>query len=184
MSASVVGYSRFQAIVTAKPLNGIGPPVLPEPIYPSPYEKRDIRFQNGKRTRGLDAAGSKQGVKKTKRIAEDDGGSTREVSNNLLNSRFSAHSFSPLRVTRLASNSWRLYGCVSNKGRQLNSMGCTTSQIPNNYPTNHEYNWWHTKSGRLLGIALRAYIVFFVEVMPTNKSTFQSERSSTICKWT
>ncbi|KIM39241.1 hypothetical protein M413DRAFT_447192 [Hebeloma cylindrosporum] len=78
MSASAVGFSRFQAIVTAKPLNGIGPPVLPEPIYPSPYEKWEVRFQNGKRTRELDDAGSKQAAKKTKRITEDDGGSTKE----------------------------------------------------------------------------------------------------------
>lgn len=130
MSASAVGYSRFQAIVTAKPLNGIGPPVLPEPIYPSPYKKHEVRFQNGKRSRELDDAGSKQGVKKTKRIAEDDGGSTREVRNNLLNYCFPAdmrHSFSPLRATRLARNSWRLYACVSNKAQELSFMGCTTS---------------------------------------------------------
>jgi len=86
MSVSTIGYSRFQAIVTAKPLNGIGPPVLPEPIYPSPHEKWAPRFQNGKRSRELDDAGSKQGVKKAKRISGDDGGSSREVSNNFFES--------------------------------------------------------------------------------------------------
>ena len=128
MSASAVGYSRFQAIVTAKPLNGIGPPVLSEPIHPNPYE--ELRFQNGKRSRELDDAGSKQGAKKTKRIAEDDGGSAREVSNSSSNSCSSAdirQSFSPLRVTRVVRNSWRRYANVSKKAQQLCFMGCTTS---------------------------------------------------------
>ena len=186
MSVSAVGYSRFQAIVTAKPLNGIGPPVLPEPIYPSPHEKWEPRFQNGKRSRELDDAGSKQGMKKAKRTSGDDGGSIREVSANLLNpcpSTDIRHSFSPLRVTRLAKNSWRLYGCVSKKPRQLSFTGCTTSLIPN-YLTNHKYKWWRTKSGRLLGIDLREYIVKYLFVPTTNKSMFQSERPSTIHEWT
>ena len=86
MSAtSVVGYSRFQAIVTAKPLNGVGPPVLQEPIFPSSYEKWGVRPQNGKRSRELDDAGSKKGAKKVKRTSEDDAGSSKEVSWNLLN---------------------------------------------------------------------------------------------------
>jgi hypothetical protein len=88
MSAtSVVGYSRFQAIVTAKPLNGFGPPVLPEPIYPSPSEKWGVPPQNGKRSRELDNAGSKKGVKQVKRTSEDGGG--KEVIRNLLNPFFS-----------------------------------------------------------------------------------------------
>jgi len=86
MSAtSVVGYSRFQAIVTAKPLNGFGPPVLPEPICPSSSEKWVVRPHNGKRSRELDDTGSKKGANKVKRTSEDDGASNREVSRNLLN---------------------------------------------------------------------------------------------------
>ncbi|KAF8963149.1 hypothetical protein BDZ97DRAFT_1662073 [Flammula alnicola] len=80
MSAPAV-VSRFHAIVTAKPLDSTGPPVLPpEPVYrPNPYEPWGVRFQNGKRTRDSNADAGPSTVKKaTKRMSEDEGASSRE----------------------------------------------------------------------------------------------------------
>lgn len=66
-------FSRFHAIVAAKPLHGFGPPVIERHI---PYEPWGIRFHTGKRKR--DTPGVSMANKAVKR--DHEGNLTREVS--------------------------------------------------------------------------------------------------------
>jgi hypothetical protein len=66
--------SRFHAIVAAKPLHGIGPPVIEPHI---PHEPWSVRFHTGKRKRDTPGVVSVAN-KAVKR--EHEGNSTREVS--------------------------------------------------------------------------------------------------------
>lgn len=66
--------SRFHAIVAAKPLHGIGPPVIEQRNIP--YEPWAVRFHTGKRKR--DAPGISTANKAIKR--DHEGNLTREVS--------------------------------------------------------------------------------------------------------
>ncbi|KDR78681.1 hypothetical protein GALMADRAFT_1262756 [Galerina marginata CBS 339.88] len=70
---TMVGFSRFHAIVTARPLNGSGPPVIPEDAYRhATYEPWGVRLQNGKRTREQSDAGPSRVKKVAKRRSEDE----------------------------------------------------------------------------------------------------------------
>ena len=66
--------SRFHAIVAAKPLHGIGPPVIERHI---PHEPWSVRFHTGKRKRETPGVVS-MANKAVKR--DHEGNSTREVS--------------------------------------------------------------------------------------------------------
>ncbi|KAF8813500.1 hypothetical protein BYT27DRAFT_7220415 [Phlegmacium glaucopus] len=66
------GFSRFHAIVSAKPLHGIGPPVIEQRHIP--YEPWSVRFHTGKRKR--DAPGGSVVSKAVKR--DHEGNITRE----------------------------------------------------------------------------------------------------------
>ena len=76
-TSGVQEISRFHAIVAAKPLHGIGPPVIERHI---PHEPWSVRFHTGKRKR--DTPGVNVANKAVKR--ENEGNSTREVSNREL----------------------------------------------------------------------------------------------------
>ena len=76
-TSGVQEISRFHAIVAAKPLHGIGPPVIERHI---PHEPWSVRFHTGKRK------GDTQGVVSTanKAVKRDHGANlTREVSTKL-----------------------------------------------------------------------------------------------------
>ena len=73
-TSGVQEISRFHAIVAAKPLHGIGPPVIERHI---PHEPWSVRFHTGKRKRDTPGVVSVAN-KAVKR--EHEGNSTREVS--------------------------------------------------------------------------------------------------------
>ena len=74
-TSGVQEISRFHAIVAAKPLHGIGPPVIEPHI---PLEPWSVRFLTGKRKR--DTPGVVNVANKSVK-REHEGNSTREVSN-------------------------------------------------------------------------------------------------------
>jgi len=75
-------FSRFHAIVAAKPLDGIGPPVIEQRHIP--YEPWSVRFHTGKRKR--DTPGVSMADRAVKR--DHEGNLTREVSNTKSSGQF------------------------------------------------------------------------------------------------
>lgn len=86
---AVAGFSRFHAIVTAKPMN----PAAPQPQQPvqvsetlyrqeptNTYEQWGVRFQTERRKKSTNEGGSTAPKKASKRASDEDGGSGREVS--------------------------------------------------------------------------------------------------------
>jgi hypothetical protein len=79
--------SRFHAIVTAKSIDGTGPPIItaqPQPCYgSSPYEPLKVRFEDPEKKRrreeNAEAGPSTIATKVVKRGTFDEGSSSREV---------------------------------------------------------------------------------------------------------
>ena len=75
----MLNYSRFHAIVSAKPLHGHGPPVIPEGIYRLPYEPWAPHLQDGEQNMNGGDAGPSARRKIARRSSEDEGHTGREV---------------------------------------------------------------------------------------------------------
>lgn len=88
MSAPSPFVSRFHAIVTAKSIDGTGPPIItsqPQPWYdPNPYEPFKVRFEDSEKKRrresNAEAGPSNIATKVVKRGVDEEGSSSREVS--------------------------------------------------------------------------------------------------------
>ncbi|KAF8903697.1 hypothetical protein CPB84DRAFT_1773929 [Gymnopilus junonius] len=76
--ATILNYSRFHAIVSARPLHTHGPPVIPEGLSRPPYEPWGSQFQTEKRKREYGDPGPSMAKKIMKRSSEDEGNSGRE----------------------------------------------------------------------------------------------------------
>ena len=91
-------FSRFHAIITAKSIDGAGPPVittLPEDAS-NPYGPWGVRFDEKKRRRDSNAEAGPSVVKKpVKRGSEDEGIASKEVSKSLARRRTSQNDSLP-----------------------------------------------------------------------------------------
>lgn len=108
---TMLNYSRFHAIVSARPLHAHGPPVISEGLYRLPYEPWGSQSHNEKRKREDSDPGPSTGKKATKRSSEDEGNSGREVSKAafvqiLVMKTSDSHSLR--RITVIAQLSWLL----------------------------------------------------------------------------